>query len=323
MEGLCLTNRIADAFKLLQLIKSSPVKPKTVILNTLIHALCKNGKVGRARSLMNEMQDPNDVTFNVLISAYCKEENLVLALVFLEKSFTMGFVSNVVKLGLRLLKEMEHKGCLLNADIYNILISGFCESRVLDSALDMFNEMKTDGISWNFVTYDTLIKGLCSAERMEDGFKILVLMEEENHLEEAFEFLFKMQNLFPSAVDRSLRILEFCDEGKVEDAKRVYDQMSGEGGNPGVLVYDCLICGFCLKSCVRQAVGLMNELVGCGYFPVASTFNAIISGFCTHGKRGSALTDVGYSEGCNAFATNVAKEYYTGWVNMEFSSSLS
>ncbi|KAK8532218.1 hypothetical protein V6N13_131553 [Hibiscus sabdariffa] len=360
MKGLCLTNRIADAFKLLQLIKSSTVKPNAVVYNTLIHALCKNGKVGRARSLMNELDDPSVVTFNILISAYCKEENLVQALVLLEKSFAMGFVPDKVtltkvlkilcdvgrvaeafevlekveskggeadvvaynilikgycsigkvKLGQRLSKEMGRKGCLPNADTYNILISGFCESDMLDSALDMFNEMKADGISWNFVTYDTLIKGLCSAGRMEDGFTILELMEESkmgsggrvspynsvlyglyksNCLEKALEFLSKMQNLFPRAVDRSLRILEFCKEGRVEDAKRVYDEITGQGGVPSVLVYDCLIRRFCLEGCMRDAVELMNEMVGYGYLPTASTFNDVISGFCSHGKLVSAL----------------------------------
>ncbi|KAG8500031.1 hypothetical protein CXB51_003570 [Gossypium anomalum] len=360
MKGLCLTNRIADAFKLLQLIKSSTVKPNAVLYNTLIYALCKNGKVGRARSLMNEMENPNAVTFNILISAYCKEENLVQALVLLEKSFTMGFVPDVitltkvlkilcdggrvsegfeilekveskggivdvvvyntlikgycrigkVKLGQRLSREMENKGRLPNADTYNILISGFCESDMLDSALDMFNEMKTEGISWNFATFDKLIEGLCSAGRMEDGFKILELMEESkvgsggrvspynsvlyglyknNCSEEALEFLSKMQNLFPRAVDRNIRILEFCKEGSIEDAKRVYDQMIGEGGIPSVLVFDCLIRRFCQKGRMREAVELMNEMVICGYLPAASTFNDVISGFCSRDKLGSAL----------------------------------
>lgn len=55
MKGLCLTNRIGDGFKLLQVMKSREIIPNTVIYNTLLHALCRNGKVGRARSLMNEI----------------------------------------------------------------------------------------------------------------------------------------------------------------------------------------------------------------------------------------------------------------------------
>lgn len=360
MKGLCLTNRIGEGFKLLQVIKSRGLQPNVVIYNTLLHALCNNGKVGRARSLMNEIKEPNDVTFNVLICGYCKEDNFVQALVLLEKSFSLGFVPDVVtvtkvveilcnvgrvteaveilerveskggvvdvvahntlikgfckfgkvKVGHGLLKEMERKGCLPNVDTYNALISGFCESGMLESALDMFNDMKTDGINCNFVTFDTLIRGLFSRGRTEDGFKILELMEEtrgvcggsispynsvlyglyrKNMLNEALEFLMKMENLFPRAVDRSLRILGFCEEGAIQEAKRVYDLMNNEGGIPSALVYDCLIHGFCQEGCVREALELMNEMIFLGYFPVASTFNALISGFCRLGKDGSAL----------------------------------
>ncbi|KAL5752273.1 hypothetical protein ACOSP7_022457 [Xanthoceras sorbifolium] len=362
MKGLCATNRIADGFKLLQAMKTGGMKPNVVIYNTLINALCKNGKlgIGRSRSLMNEMEEPNDVTFNILISAYCKEENLVNALVLLEKSFSFGFVPDVVtvtkvvellcnigrvmeaveilerveskggvvdvvayntlikgfcrlgkvKVGCRFLKEMERKGCLPNVDTYNVLISGFCESRMLDWALDMFNDMKTDGVNWNFVTFDTLIKGLCSGGRMEDGFKILELMEDskecskgrispynsvlyglyrENQWDEALEFLTKMEKLFPRAVERSLRILGFCEEGNIENAKKVFDQMKDEGGVVSVIVYDCLIHRFCQEKHIREAFELMNEMIDRGYFPVASTFNGLIGGFCRQGKVGSAL----------------------------------
>ena len=329
MKGLCLTNRIGDGFKLLQVMKSREIIPNSVIYNTLLHALCRNGKVGRARSLMNEMEELNDVTFNILISAYCKEENLVQALVLLEKCLNLGFVPDVVtgtkelevlcnvgcvtetvdilnrleskgsvldvvayktlvkrfcrlgkvKVGHCLLKEMERKGCLPNVDTYNILVSGCCESEMLDLALDLFNEMKTDGISWNFVTYDTLIKGLCSGGRMEDGFKIVEIMEEskegsrgrlspydsvlyglykENQLDEALTFMTQMGKLFPRAVGRSLRILSLCEEGAIEDAKKFFGQILGEGGVPNVLVYDHLIHGFCEGGYMREASELMN-----------------------------------------------------------------
>nr|GMC94733.1 pentatricopeptide repeat-containing protein At2g17525, mitochondrial [Ipomoea batatas] len=355
MKGLCATNRIGDGFKLLQVLKTRGMKPNIVIYNTLIHALCENGKVGRARSLMREIAEPSDVTFNILISAYCKEDNSVQAMVMLEKSFSKGFIPDVitmtkvvgilckkgrlpeavevlerveerggeidvvayntlingycrlgkVKAGQRLLKQMEMKGYLPNVETYNALISGLCECGMLDMALDMFNEMQRAGIKWDFATFDTVIRGLSSVGRVQDGLEFLALMEDskegcrghispyngiiyglyrENRLEEAFEFLKKMECLFPRAVDRSLRILSFCKDGSVEEAKNIYVQMIGEGGIPNAVVYAALIHTFCQKEQIREALELMNEMVSHGYSPVASTLNALIRGLCRQGK---------------------------------------
>ncbi|KAF5207476.1 Pentatricopeptide repeat-containing protein [Thalictrum thalictroides] len=359
MKGLCLTNRIADGFKLLTLMKSRGIKPNTVIYNTLIHALCKNGNVGKGKSLMSEMVEPNQVTYNILISAYCREENLIQALLLLEKCFDKEFLPDAVtvtkvmeilcnkgrvteavevlervsekggtvdsvsyttlikgfcsigkpKVGHKFLKEMERKGCLPDVSTYNVLISGFCESGKLDLALDMLSEMKTDAISPNFVTYDVLIRGLCSGGRLEDGLKILDQMEaskgrggqvspynsiiyglyKENQSEEALKFLTKMGSFFPKAVDRSLRIMGYCDEGVLGEAKRVYDQMIEEGGLPSALVYVSLINSLCQVGNIREAFELMNEMIGHGYFPLASMFNALISEFCKQDKLSNAL----------------------------------
>ncbi|XP_015088000.1 pentatricopeptide repeat-containing protein At2g17525, mitochondrial [Solanum pennellii] len=359
MKGLCLTNRIGDGFKLLQVMKTRGITPNTVIYNTVIHALCKNGKVGRARSLMRDLVEPSDVTFNILISAYCGEGSLVQALVMLEKSFSKGYIPDVitvtkvvgllcnngrvseavellerveerggivdavayntlingfcrlgkVKVGCRLLKEMELKGCMPNADTYNGLISGLCESKMLDLALEMLNEMKRVGINWNFVTYDTLIHGLCSGGRVENGLKILEVMKDdkgvstvhispynnviygfykENRLEEALVFLRKMENLFPRAVNRSVRILGFCENGNIDEARKVYDQMVKEGVMPSALVYANLVSGYCSKECIKGAFDLMNEMIERGYLPVASTLNDVIILLCKQGKVGKA-----------------------------------
>ncbi|KMT15671.1 hypothetical protein BVRB_3g056590 isoform A [Beta vulgaris subsp. vulgaris] len=360
MKGLCLTNRIGDGFKLLQLIKTRGFTPNTVIYNTLLHALCRNGKVGRARSLLSEMVQPNDVTYNLMISAYCKEQNLVQALVLLEKNLALGYVPDVVtttkvmellcnvgraneaaevlervesnggivdvvgyntlikgfcslgkaKVGLHFKKHMEIKGILPNVDTYNVLIAGFCEINLFDLALDLFDEMKMAAISCNYDTFDTLIRGLCSKGHLEDGFKVLELMEEskggsggritpynsiiyglyrENRWNEALDFLNKMEKMFPRAIDRTLRILGLCEEGNLESAKVVYNQMIHEGGIPNALVYSTLIQGFCEHKHVREAFQLMNEMVEHGCFPVTSTYNVIINGFCCQGKTASAL----------------------------------
>ncbi|CAL1400047.1 unnamed protein product [Linum trigynum] len=360
MKGLCLTNRIGDGFKLLQLIKSAGAKPNSVVYNTLLHALCKNGNVGRARSLMSEMEKPNDVTFNLLISAYCKEDNLVQALVLLERSFSLGFIPDIVavtkavellcnrgrlaeaadilerfetkggtvdlvacntlvkglcksgkvKAACGFLKGMELKGCLPNVETYNLLITGFLDCKMLDSALDMFNEMKVAGIDWNLDTFDELIKGLFSEGRLKAGFKIFDLMEDskggcggrispynsvlygfyrKDMWDEALEFLVKMESLFPRAVEKSLRVLRYCEKGAVEDAKMVYDQMVNECGLPSALVYDCLIHGFCQERNVQKAFDIMNAMIEHDYYPVASTFNTVICELCRQGKEASAM----------------------------------
>ncbi|XP_038972426.1 pentatricopeptide repeat-containing protein At2g17525, mitochondrial [Phoenix dactylifera] len=372
MKGLCRTNRIAEAFKLLKLMKDSGLTPNPVIYNTLIHALCRNGKVGTARSLMREMNTPSDITFNILISAFCGDGSVVQALVMLEKCFDLGFVPDAIsvtkivellcnhsrameavellervenkggvvdtvayttlikglcrmkkpQVGRRVLKEMESKGVLPNVHTYNSLISGFCDSGKLGLAMELFEEMRMDGISPNFKTFDTLIRGLCFGGRITDGLKVVSLMEEERgghgdsispynsvlyglykegSMEEAFEFLNRMASSFPRAVDRSLRILRFCQENKVEEAKMVYDQMVGEGDIPSVLIYESLIEGLCKEGNVREAFDLMNLMVEKDLFPEVSTFNALIHGFCREGKFRSAskLLDEMVKRGCN------------------------
>ncbi|KAL9241512.1 hypothetical protein vseg_015618 [Gypsophila vaccaria] len=361
MKGLCLTNRIGDGFKLLQVMKLREMKPSIVVYNTLLHALCKNGKVGRARSLMNEIVEPNDVTYNTMISAYCKESNVVQAQVMLEKCLASGCVPDVVsttkvvdllcnvgrtseaaevlervesnggavdvvayntlikgfcgigkvKVGLHFKKHMENKGYLPNVETYNILIAGFCDMNLVDAAMDLFGEMKVAAVNRNFITFDTLIRGFCSKGRVEDAYKVLELMEEskggscgsispynsiiyglyqENRWSEALDFLNKMSKMFPRSVHRTLNILGLCEDGKLESAKEVYENMLHEGGTPSVLVYDTLIKCFSKNHThFRQVFQLLNEMVVRGFSPVTSTYNAVISGFCDQGKIESAL----------------------------------
>ncbi|KAJ9146854.1 hypothetical protein P3X46_029073 [Hevea brasiliensis] len=282
MKGLCLTNRIADGFKLLQIMKSSSMKPNDVVYNTLLHALCKNGEIGRARSLMNEIKD-----------GYCKEDNLVQSLMLLEKSFSLGFVPDVVtlmkvveilcraarveskrgvvdvvayntlikgfcrlgnvKVWHRFLKEMERKGCLPNVDTYNILISGFCESGI-----------------WilNFDTCDTLIEGL----RSYNGWKSLKVV---------------LEVVLVMIVCYVVCTRKICEMRHLSDLEKLFPRaMSNESGIANVLVYDCLIHGFCHEGFCRKhlrkegsALKLLGDMVGRGCLPDVGNYSPLIDTF--------------------------------------------
>ncbi|CAN0873745.1 Pentatricopeptide repeat-containing protein At2g17525, mitochondrial [Linum grandiflorum] len=185
---------------------------------------------------------------------------------------------------------------------------------MLDSALDMFEEMKVAGIDWNLDTFDELINGLFCGGRIEAGFKILQQMEEtkggckgrispynsvvygfyrKQMWDEALEFLVKMEKLFPRAVEKSLKILEYCEKGAMEAAKKMYEEMVDEGGMPSALLYDCLIHGFCEQGSVENAVEMLKVMLGSGYCPDKSTLNAVIGELCIHGKEDSAVKVVG------------------------------
>ncbi|GJT69060.1 pentatricopeptide repeat-containing protein [Tanacetum coccineum] len=276
MKGLCLTNRVSDGFKLLQVMKNKGVIPNVVVCNTLIHALCKNGKfgIGRARSLISEMFVPNDVTFNILITAYCKQDNIVQALVMLEKCFHLGFVPDVITI----------------TKVLEIL----CRNDRVAEAVEVLERVEMKGGKIDVVAYNTLVKGFCNLRKPKAARRFLKEMELKggflsNRIDEALEFLTKMGSQFPRAIDRSTHILAFCEQGKTENAKKIYDQMIQEGSIPSILVIVTLIRGLCEETMVREAFEIMDHMLSIGYVPDASTLNPLVNTLCEEGKAGSAL----------------------------------
>lgn len=215
-----------------------------------------------------------------------------------------------VRVAQRFFKEMERKGYLPNVETYNLLIAGFYDVGMLESALDTFNDMKTDAIRWNFATFSTLIKGLSVGGRTDVGLKILELMQDseevhgaridpynsviygyykENRWEKALEFLLKMEKLFPRLVDRTFKLISLREKGGVGDIKTEYDQTIGEGGIPNVIVFHCLIHRYSQEGYIEETLELINDMVTRDYLPKSSTFNAVIIGFCKQDKVMSGI----------------------------------
>ncbi|XP_076892698.1 pentatricopeptide repeat-containing protein At2g17525, mitochondrial-like [Bidens hawaiensis] len=244
MKGLCLTNRISDGFKLLQTMKNKGVTPNAVVYNTLLHALCKNGKlgIGRARSLMSEMVDPNSVTFNIMISAYCNIDNLIQALVMLEKSFDLGFVPDVITV--------------------TKVIKVLCDKDRAMEAVEVLERVEKKGGEADVIVYNTLIKGLCKLKKAKAAVRFLKEME--------------MKGCLPTAETYNALIFGFCESGLLDSALDMFDEMKTVGIGWNLVTYDTLIGGLCSGGRIEDGYIIMEIMVDKGNAPDYVLWNSVV-----------------------------------------------
>ncbi|XP_057519864.1 pentatricopeptide repeat-containing protein At2g17525, mitochondrial [Amaranthus tricolor] len=264
MKGLCLTNRIGDGFKLLQIMKTRGLTPNIVIYNALLHALCKNGKVGRARSLMSEIVEPNNVTYNLMISAYCNEQNLVQALVLLEKSLALGYIPDVVtttkvmKLlcnvgrpneAAEVLERVEQNGSRVDIVAYNTLIKAFCSLGKAKVGLHFKKGMEIKGCLPNVETYNLLITGFCENNLFDIALDLFNEM--------------KMAAVSPNFVTFNTLIRGLCFKGQVEDGFRFLELLEElkDGSRGHISPYNSIIYGLYRENRWNEALDFLNKMV--------------------------------------------------------------
>lgn len=290
MKGLCRTNRIAEGFKLLMQFKSSGLAPNPVIYNTLIHALCRNGKVGRARSLMSEMDCPNDVTFNIMISAYCGEGNYLQAMVMLEKCFDLGFIPDVVAVtkivdilcnearfseAVEILNRVEDKGGVVDVVAYNTLIEGFCRVGKPSVGQRVVKEMEAKGCLPNLRTYNSLISGFCAARDIDSAIDLFGEMKEDQ--------------INPDFNTYDTIIRGFCSVGRVDEGYKFLRAMEEQRGDLGKRIgpYNSIIYGLYREKRLCEAQEFLEKMEE--YFPRSVDRHKNICSLCEEGSFEEAM----------------------------------
>ncbi|THG10348.1 hypothetical protein TEA_004156 [Camellia sinensis var. sinensis] len=71
-----------------------------------------------------------------------------------------------------------------------------------------------------------------------------------------------------------------CKEGKVEEGRKLIEDRWGESCIPNIIFYNTLIDGYCRKGNIERAYGLFKELKLKGFLPAVETYGAMINGFC-------------------------------------------
>ncbi|EPS63569.1 hypothetical protein M569_11215, partial [Genlisea aurea] len=285
MKGFCQTNRIGDGFKLLQVMRSHGIKVSVVVYNTLIYALCKNGKVGRARSLMSKMEEFSGVTFDIFISAYCNDKKLVQALVMLEKCLSCGFFPNVVSVtklveilcnegrvseAVELLERLESGGGTVDVVLYNTLFRGFVKAREVRAGRGFLKQMEMKGCLPNTDTYNILIGGFCESNMLDSAMDMFQEMKQVgvgwNHV--TFETL----------------IYGLCSRGRTDDGIKILEIMLESNGMRccyRIGSYNSILYGLYRENRLDQALEFLNHLRN--FFPRATDRSFKILRTCQEG----------------------------------------
>ncbi|XP_024930951.3 pentatricopeptide repeat-containing protein At5g24830 isoform X2 [Ziziphus jujuba] len=224
----------------------------------IIKDLCLYGKLGTALWLRRKLMQKGVVfdvfTHNYLINGLCKTGDL-------DKAD-------------ELIKEMSEQGPSPNCATYNTFINGYCLINNVDKVLDLFSTMANKGIKPNRVTCNILVHALCKKGHLEDAKK---------HLEEILD-----DDNDKTASDKIISSTILMDgyfkNGKMVQAKSVWDNVVQMDTQVDVVAYNVLINGFCSSQEIHLAFGYFCEMIKRGLLPDVFTYNTLISGLCKIGK---------------------------------------
>ncbi|KAL6959881.1 hypothetical protein U1Q18_040030 [Sarracenia purpurea var. burkii] len=107
---------------------------------------------------------PDEVTYTSLMNGMCREGNALRAL--------------------KLLEEMEEKGCTPNSCTYNTLLHGLCKAKLLERAFELYGVMKSGDVKLETGSYGTFVRTLCRYGRISEAYEVFDYAVESKSLKD-------------------------------------------------------------------------------------------------------------------------------------------
>ncbi|KFK43283.1 hypothetical protein AALP_AA1G103900 [Arabis alpina] len=295
MIALLKVNRFADVEYVYKEMIRRKIQPNVFTFNVAINALCKTGKMNRARDVMEDMKvygsSPNVVSYNTLIDGYRKlggigkmykadavlkemvenkvSPNLTTFNILIDGFWKDGNFSGSKKV----FKEMLDQDVAPNVITYNSLINGSCSGGKVSEAIGLYDRMVSAGVQPNLITYNSLINGFCKNNMLKEALDMFILA--------------KGRGIVLTAKTYNILIDAYCKSGKIEDGFALKEEMEREGIIPNVETYNCLIDGLCRNDKIGAARKLFDQLASKG-LPDLVTYHILMDGYCSKGESRKA-----------------------------------
>ncbi|KAL4586680.1 hypothetical protein LXL04_011322 [Taraxacum kok-saghyz] len=241
-------------------MKAEEFEPDVVAYGIIINAYCKSKNYNQAINKFNEMRskniNPTPHIYCTLINGLGSEKRLDESLMYFELS--------------------KSSGHLPEAPTYNAIVGSYCWSMRMEDAFMVIEEMKRYGIGPNSRTFDIILHHLVKGRRTKEAYSVFKRMRDEFGCE-------------PSVSTYEIMVRMFCNEGRVDMAVSIWEEMKGEGVLPGMHMFSTLINSLCRDKKLQDCCKYLEEMMDMGIRPPSQMFNHLKKALVDEGKEDVVL----------------------------------
>jgi len=149
-------------------------------------------------------------------------------------------------------------GCSPDVKTFNDVIHGLCKVGQTKEAAKMIDRMLDQGCTSSPLTYGVLLQGLYRKGQVDEARALLQRLCGKVQLDEMKAVLSREPNsivvLFNTVING------YVKEGRLTEAKELYDNLLLSGFHPDVFTYTIIIRGLCKEKRFRLAMLLLEEM---------------------------------------------------------------
>ena len=174
------------------------------------------------------------------------------------------------------LEELKSSGVSVDSYCFLVLISAYANMGSAEKAVESFGRMKEFDCRPDVFTYNAVLR---------------VMMRKEVFFMLAFAVYNEMLkcNCAPNRYTFGVLMDGLYKKGRMNDAQKMFDDMTARGILPDRVTYTILISGLCQRGSVEDARKLFHEMKEAGEAPDSVACNALLDGFCKLGRMVEAF----------------------------------
>ncbi|XP_013693921.1 putative pentatricopeptide repeat-containing protein At1g02420 [Brassica napus] len=226
-------------------------------------------------------------SFNALLRTLCQEKTMTDARnVYhsLKHQFQPDLHTfNILLSGWRSSEEAEaffqemtkEKGLKPDVVTYNSLIDVYCKDRAMDNAYKLIDQMRDEDVTPDVITYTTIIGGLGLIGQPDKAREVLKEMKE--------------YGCYPDVPAYNAAIRNYCIARRLGDADKLVDEMVKKGLSPNATTYNLFFRVLSLSNDLGRSWELYVRMLGNGCLPNTQSCMFLIKMFKRHEKVDMAL----------------------------------